>query len=79
MKRKREYGYKVCYREKHRFKYRRLFLAYTYPQAKSVMKGYIRYPPRARDDGHKLDKPKWRIIPVSKKENDSGIWRECPF
>lgn len=43
------------------------------------MKGYIRYPPRARDDGHKLDKPKWRIIPVSKKENDSGIWRECPF
>ena len=74
-----KYGYKVCYREEGMKRYVRHFLTYTRRQAVRAMNGYIRYPPTARKDGHKLTKPKWKIIPVSRSEAEAGIWRECPF
>lgn len=74
-----QYGYKVCYKEEHTQRYIRHFLTYTYKQAQRALAGYIRYPPRARDDNHVLVNPKWKIIPVNKKEVKRGIWRECPF
>ena len=40
---------------------------------------YIRYPPRERETNRKLNNPSWKIIPVTRKEVDDGIWRECPF
>ena len=79
MKRHNPYGYKVCYREIGSDRYIRHFLTYTYRQAVFAMDGYIRYPPRARDDGHILKNPIWRIIPVSCGEVKTGIWREVPF
>jgi len=77
-------GYKVCYREgglsiPGKKRYVRHFLTYTYKQAVAAMDGYIRYPPTAREDGHTLVNPTWKIIPVSRREVEAGIWRACPF
>ena len=73
------YGYKVCYKEESAAKYIRYFMTYTYRQAVYAKAEYIRFPPRARDDGHILNKPKWVIIPIKHSEVRAGIWREDPF
>lgn len=73
------YGYKVCYCENGNNNYIRHFKTYTYKQAVVAMDGYIRYPPPARNDGHILKNPKWKIIPISRDEVKAGIWREVPF
>lgn len=78
-KRKNPYGYKICYREKGQKKYVRHFLTYTYSQAKRAKALFIKYPQKARDDGHPLRKPNWVIIPVKKSEVRAGIWHEVPF
>lgn len=78
-KRQNCYGYKVCYREQGKTTYVRYFMTYTYQQAVNAVESYIRYPPNAREDGHKLNNPTWKIIPVSRDEVIAGIWRECPF
>ena len=75
----KSYGYKVCYKEQGSKEYIRYFLTYTYKQAARAMKGYILYPPRERETGRKLNRPKWKIIPVTYNEIKRGIWRECPF
>jgi len=75
----RNYGYKVCYREKGKLRYQQYFLTYTHKQAVFSLNYYIRYPPKARDDGHILNNPQWKIIHVSRDEFKAGIWRECPF
>ena len=59
--------------------YIRHFLTYTREQAVVSLNYYIRYPPAARDDGHVLNNPKLKIIPVSRSEVKAGIWRETPF
>ena len=73
------YGYKVCYKEEGAKDYIRHFKTYTYKQAVTARAGYIRFPPRAREDGHILKKPKWVIIPIKHSEVRAGIWREGPF
>ena len=78
-RRKPNYGYKVCYREEGAKEYVRYFLTHTRKQAFNAMRSYIRYPPTARDGDRELVNPKWKVIPVSKKEIKCGIWRECPF
>lgn len=69
------YGYK----EKGSKEYVRYFMTYTLKQARRAMNDYIRYPPRERNTGRKLVCPKWKIIPVTKKEAVGCIWLECPF
>ena len=32
-----------------------------------------------KETGRKLNRPKWKIIPVTYGEVECGIWRECPF
>ena len=73
------YGYKICYKEEGAAEYIRHFMTYTYRQAVSAKDGYIRFPPRAREDGRILNKPKWVIIPIKYSEVRAGIWREDPF
>ena len=73
------YGYKVCYKEENATSYVRHFLTYTYKQAKQALCDYVRYPPTAREDNHKLVNPKWKIIPVNNNDMKQGIWRELPF
>ena len=72
-------GYKVCYKEQGSNQYIRHFMTHTYKDAIKVMNSYRHYPPTARDDNHKLKKPKWRVIPITIKEIYDGIWREVPF
>ena len=79
MSRKPCYGYKVCYREQDKKRYVRYFLTYTHKQAVYALNSYIRYPPRERETNRKFNNPSWKIIPVTRKEVDDGIWRECPF
>ena len=45
------YGYKICYKEAGATDYTRHFITYTYRQAVKAKAGYIRFPPRAREDG----------------------------
>jgi len=73
------FGYKVCYREDGKKRYVCYFKTYTLKQAVRVMDGYIRYPPCLRGSGRALNKPSWKIIPISRKEIKAGIWREPPF
>lgn len=73
------YGFKICYREFGSPQYIRHFITYTYEQAKQALDYYLRYPPRARNDNHKLNNPTWKIIPINKDEIRAGIWREVPF
>jgi hypothetical protein len=75
----RNFGYKICYKERGSKKYIRYFMTYTYPQALKILYYFISYPPDERETGRKLIQPEWRIIPVTKKEILAGIWRECPF
>lgn len=77
--RRKNYGYKVCYREQGKKRYVRYFLTYTFKQAMNAMNSYIRYPPYERETGRKLNQPEWKIIPITRKEVRDGIWRECPF
>ena len=72
-------GYKVCYKEQGSNQYIRHFKTRNYKDAISMINFYKRYPPTARDDNHKLKRPKWRAIPISFKEIQDGIWREVPF
>ena len=73
------YGYKGCYKEEGAKDYIGHFKTYTYKQAVTARAGYIRFPPKAREDGHILNKPKWVIIPIKHSEVRAGIWREDPF
>ena len=73
------YGYKICYKEAGASDYTRHFITYTYRQAVKAKAGYIRFPPRARADGHVLRDPKWVIIPIKHSEVRDGIWHEDPF
>ena len=73
------YGYKVCYKEDGSKDYTSHFKTYTYRQAVKAKAGYIRFPPRARCDGHILKNPKWVIIPIQHSEVRDGIWHEAPF
>ena len=75
----RNFGYKICYKERGSKKYIRYFMTYTYPQALKILYYFISYPPDERETSRKLIQPEWRIIPVTKKEILAGIWRECPF
>jgi hypothetical protein len=75
----RNFGYKICYKERGSKKYIRYFMTYTYPQALKILYYFIGSPPDERETGRKLIQPEWRIIPVTKKEVLAGIWRECPF
>ena len=75
----KNYGYKVCYREEGNKRYVRYFLTYTLKQAVSVLNAYIRYPPTVRENGRVLNRPRWKIIPVNRREVVAGIWREPPF
>ena len=75
----RNFGYKICYKERGSKKYIRYFMTYTYPQALKILYYFISHPPDERETGRKLIQPEWRIIPVTKKEILAGIWRECPF
>ncbi len=72
-------GFKLCYKEQGSKEYVRYFMTRTYKDAVRILKLYRRYPPTAREDNHKLKKPRWRIIPVTLKEIQDGIWREVPF
>ena len=55
----RNFGYKICYKERGSKKYIRYFMTYTYPQALKILYYFISYPPDERETGRKL------IIPVS--------------
>ena len=72
-------GYKVCYKEQNSNQYVRHFLARTYNEAVKIMNYYKRYPQSSRKDNHLLKKVKWRVIPITIKEIQDGIWREVPF
>ena len=74
-----KYGYKVCYTEKHYKKLHERFLTRTYEQAKMVKQGYYLYPPESLNTGRKLIKPKWYIIPITRREVQEGIWKQAPF
>lgn len=76
---RKNYGYKICYKEQGSKEYIRYFMTYTYKQAINAMNGYIRYPPQERNTGRKLIHPKWKVMPITKKEVIGGIWQECPF
>ena len=69
-------GFKICYREEGSKQYIRHFMTYSYKQAVRAKLSYERYPPRARNDNHKLNNPTWKIIPINKDEVKAGIWRE---
>ena len=73
------YGYKLCYKEEGTKDYVRYFKTYTYRQAVTARKGFVRFPPSARANGRKLQNPKWVIIPIKHSEIRAGIWREDPF
>lgn len=80
MQRKRHsYGYKICYREAGSKEYVKHFMTYNFRQAIRALTYYKLYPPRAREDDHKLNNPTWTIIPISRDEVRAGIWREVPF
>ena len=64
-----EYGYKVCYREKGKKKFVRLYLCNTYGLAEFSIK----------HNRHVLRNPTWKIVPVTRKEVEAGIWNDCPF
>jgi len=70
-------GYKVCYREEGRKRYKRLWNCNTYGGAEWTMQRCMREPPRAKD-GKVLKKPTWKIIPITHRELQV-IQGNCPF
>ena len=45
----RNFGYKICYKERGSKKYIRYFMTYTYPQALKILYYFISYPPDERE------------------------------
>ena len=76
---KQRYGYKICYKEEGAKGYTRHFMTYTYRAAVKELKYCKSVPQNSKNDGHLLNNPKWKIIPISSKEKKNGIWQECPF
>lgn len=73
------FGYKICYREPGKIRYRRYFKTYTYREAKMAYLSFKRFPPKSREDGHMLSPAEWVIIPIKHSEVKDGIWLEDPF
>jgi len=71
------YGYKVCYVKKKKHP-RKRFITKSYKQAVEIKQMYYRYPP-PDESGKDIVGVKWKIYPITKKEVQRGIWRECPF
>lgn len=78
-RKKQSYGYKICYKEQGAKDYTRHFMTYTYHAAVKELRYLISTPQASKDDGHLLNNPKWKIIPITQKEYRNGIWQECPF
>jgi len=74
-----KYGFKICYRDEGTKCHVRHFLTFTRRQAVEMLNFYIRYPPMEHEGRRALIKPKWKIIPVSRREVRAGIWEGCPF
>ncbi len=72
-------GYKVCYREKGCTQYIRYFITHKYKVAKYLITSFKNYPPTERGTDRILNKPKYKIKKISRKEIQCGIWRGCPF
>lgn len=72
------YGYKVCYKYKHKKHLTCRFITYSYKVAKSIKAMYQRYPPPNKNNVL-LNNVIWEIYPITKKESKYGIWLECPF
>lgn len=72
-------GYKVCYREKGCTQYIRYFITHKYKDAKCVVVGLKLFPPLERGTNRPLNKPRYKIKKISRREIQRGIWREVPF
>ena len=70
-------GYKVCYREKGRTRFKRHWACNTYSGAEWQMKFCMRVPQKAKD-GHVLREPTWKIFPITNAEI-AAIRKKCPF
>jgi len=72
-----KYGYKVCFKKSRDAPFTYRFLTHSYKQAVDIKRYYYHSPPP--DDNDKLIISKWYILPITKKDIKSGIWREVPF
>jgi hypothetical protein len=78
MRKNKIYGYEIGYRESGN-RFIRYYTTFTYRQALSSLRFYIKYPTRERETNRPLIDPVWEIQPITKKEIMRSILDELPF
>ena len=74
----KQYGYKVYYKEQNQRYFVRHVVVSTLSDAATVLDWYMKYP-FERKTGQRLNNPKWRIKPITKKDIKAGLWKGVPF
>ena len=74
-----KYGYKVCYQEigKHKFKIHLVCNSYDY--AVWRVQYYETNPQYDRKTHHLIHNPTWKILPIKTYMEYSKLWRGCSF
>ena len=66
-------GYKILYQEEGKVRYKRYYIIQSCMPVNNMLDWYMRHPPP------NLKSPKCKIIRITNKEVEAGIWNNCPF
>lgn len=76
---KRQYGYKVCYREIGKTKIKIHLICNSYDLAKWQIQYYENYQQYDRKTNNLIKSPEWYLIPIKTFVEYKWLWRGCPF
>jgi len=79
MKLNNKYGYKVCFQELGKTKFKVYLVTNTLDGAIWSVRWYETHKQRDRTDYHILNCPIWHIYEVKTLEEYEKLWKDCPF
>lgn len=76
---KKEYGYKVCYRKQGKNKIKIYLVTNSYDLAEWNIRWYKKETPLDRKTKRPIENVSWLIIPIKTYIEYKRLWRGCPF
>ena len=74
-----KYGYKVCYKQQGKNRWKLYFVCNTYDFAQWEMRWYENHSPPDRKTNKILEQVTWEIFPIRNYLEYKKLWRGCPF
>ncbi len=75
----KNYGYKVCYKQQGKNKYKLYVIVNTYDLAQWHIRWYENHSPPNRKTQQPLNNVEWLVIPIKTNTEYKRLWRGCPF